>query len=50
MKSEGDGVSGSSNRTKGGKNIEGKGRRSPKLVNAKKCKEGTKVSRTHQLL
>ena len=40
----------SSNRTEGNRNAEGEGGRSLKLTNAKKCKRGAKVSRTHQLL
>ena len=44
------GVSRSSNRTKGSRNTEEEGRRSLKLANTKKCKRGTKVSRTCQLL
>ena len=50
VESEESGVFRSSNRTKGGKNTEGKGRRSLKLANAEECKRDAKVSRTCQLL
>ena len=50
MESEESGVFRSSNRTKGGKNTEEKGRRSLKLANAEECKRDAKVSRTCQLL
>jgi len=50
MKGKGSGIFRSSNRTKGGRNIEGEDKRSLKLANAEECKRGTKVSRTRQLL
>jgi len=50
VEGERDRIPRNSNRTKGSRNTERKGRRDPKLANTKKCKGDTKVSGTYQLL
>jgi len=50
VEGERDRVPRNSNRTKGSRNTERKGRRDPKLANTKERKGDTKVSGTYQLL